>query len=150
MNPSSALHNQKPRNVEVSSHAENIPWSVATIVVVGALLTAIGAVIALARPAMMASPHDAINGAVRIYAGYLAARNGAIALMLIVLLALRARHALANLMVLVGVIQLFDVCMDCIEKRWAIVPGVLLIGLLYLWGAARLSAPFWRREAWTR
>ena len=52
-------------------------------------------------------------------------------------------------MVLVGLIQVLDVVMDCIEGRWAIVPGVLALGILYLIGAARVSsAPFWRRETW--
>ena len=47
------------------------------------------------------------------------------------------------MMVLVGLIQMLDVMMDSIEGRWAIVPGVVVLGLLYLFGAARVSgAPF--------
>jgi hypothetical protein len=71
-------------------------------------------------------------------------------LFLPLLLVLRARRALASMMVLVGVIQILDVIMDCIEGRWAIVPGVLVLGILYLLGAARVAgAPFWRRESWS-
>jgi hypothetical protein len=98
---------------------------------------------------MLVSPHDTINGAVHIYAGYLASRNMAMAALLIVLLYLRARHALANLMVLVAFVQVLDACMDCVEGRWMIAPGVLLFGLVFSIGAMRLSGyPFWRLEAW--
>jgi hypothetical protein len=127
----------------------NIPPWVSVLVVAGALLTAMGAVIALVRPAMLVSPQDQINGAVHIYAGYLAARNLALALMLAGLLALGARRALGNIMALVALVQLLDVCIDCAEGRWTIVPVVLLLGVLFSIGAARLSgSPFWRREAW--
>jgi hypothetical protein len=109
-----------------------------------------GAVIALVQPAMLVSPHDEINGAVHIYAGYLVSRNLAIAVLLMALLILGARRALGNLMALVGLIQLLDVCMDVVEGRWAIVPGILVFGIVFLIGAARLCGfPFWRVEAWT-
>ena len=86
-----------------------------------------------------------------IYAGDLAARNLALATMLIALLVLGARNALGNLMALVGLIQLLDTCMDIAEARYAVAPGVLVFGVVYLVCAARLSGhPFWRREAWTR
>lgn len=126
-----------------------IPWWMRILVIVGALLTAIGAVIALVHPAMLVSPHDEINGAVRIFAGYLAARNLALAIMLIALLLVGARRALANLMVLVGFIQLLDVCMDVAEGRWAVAPGVLVFGVVFLIAANRLIGyPFWNVEFW--
>ncbi|MGA3047770.1 MAG: hypothetical protein ABSD67_14160 [Terracidiphilus sp.] len=124
---------------------------VRVIVILGAGSTAMGAVIALVYPAMLVSPHDEINNAVRIYAGYLVARNLAIALLLMVLLVLGAKRALGNLMALVGMIQLLDVCMDVAEGRWSIVPGILVFGIVFLVGAARLSGyAFWRSEAWSR
>jgi hypothetical protein len=127
-----------------------IAWWVRVVVIMGAALTAMGAVIALVHPAMLVSPHDEINGAVRIYAGYLVARNFAIAIMLVALLFLGARRALGNLMVLVGLIQLLDVCMDVAEGRWSIVPGILVFGIVFLVGAAKLSDGqwFWKLEAW--
>jgi hypothetical protein len=127
----------------------NIPFWITVLVIAGALLTAMGGVIALVRPAMLVSPQDQINGAVHIYAGYLAARNLALALMLAGLLAVGARRALGNVMALVALVQLLDVCIDCAEGRWAIVPVVLVLGVLFSIGAARLSgSPFWRRKAW--
>lgn len=131
---------------------EPIEWWLRLVVFLGASLTAMGAVIALVHPAMLVSPHDEINEAVHIYAGYLAARNLALATMLVVLLVLQARRALGNLMVLVGFIQLLDACMDVAEGRWTIAPGVLVFGLVFLAGAARLcdGNAFWRVAAWRR
>ncbi len=131
--------------------ASSIPLWVTGAVILGALLTAMGAVIALVKPVMLVSPQDQINAAVHIYAGYLAARNAGLALMLVVLLGMRARCALGNLMALVSVIQLLDVCMDCVEGRWALVPGVLIFGVVFLLGSGRLTGSHpWRRAAWVR
>jgi hypothetical protein len=126
-----------------------IAWWLRILVLLGALLTATGAVIALFHPAMLVSPQDEINRAVHIYAGYFASRNLALAVLLMVLLSLRARRALSNLMVVVALVQVLDACMDILEGRWMIVPGVVVFGLIFLIGAARLSGnPFWRAEAW--
>lgn len=143
--------NREPEIVStaISGETASIPQWVRLFVVVGGLLMTAGGVIGLVNPSMLASPHDQINGAVHIYAGYFAVRNVALGLFLPMVLALRARRALASLMVLVGFVQLLDVLMDCVEGRWAIVPGVLVLGIIYLIGAARVSgAPFWRREFW--
>ena len=124
-------------------------WWIKLAVILGALLMLAGGVIAMVRPAMLVSPHDEINGAVQIYAGYLASRNVTLAVMLLVMLGLRARVALSNLMVLTAFIQLFDAGIDCVEGRWPIVPGVLVFGLVFLLGAARLRGiPLWKRQAW--
>ena len=131
--------------------SQPIAWWIRVAVILGAALTAMGAIIALIHPVMLVSPHDEINGAVHVYAGYLVARNLAIAIMLVALLLLGAKRALGNLMVLVGLIQLLDVCMDVAEGRWSIVPGILVLGIVFLVGAARVSKyPFWRSEAWTQ
>ena len=139
-------------NHEPSDRLRTIPLWLGAVVVLGAALTATGAVIALVHPIMLVSPHDEINGAVRIYAGYLVARNLAIAIMLLALLIVGARRALGNLMVLVGFIQLLDACMDVAEGRWTIAPGVLVFGLICRFAAARLcdGFPFWKLEAWRR
>jgi len=128
-----------------------IAWWLRAVVILGALLMATGAVLALIHPAMLVSPHDEINGAVHIYAGYLASRNMALAIMLIALLSLSAKRALSNLMFLVALIQLLDACIDIAEHRWPIVPGVIVLGLIFLFGASRLSNhPVWKSEFWTR
>jgi len=126
-----------------------IPWWITAAVLIGALRKATGAVLALVHPSMLVSPHDEINGAVHVYAGYLVARNGALAIMLLLRLGLRARRALGNLMVLIALIQGLDACIDCFEARWMIVARVLVCGLVFI--AAHLSGhPFWRSEAWAQ
>lgn len=125
------------------------PWWVLLIVIVGALLTGAGGVIALAHPAMLVAPQAEIGTAAHVFAGYFAARNLALACVLLLLLAMQAQRALGQLLVLVGFIQFVDAVMDCIEGRWPIVPGVAILGLLFLLAASKLcGSPFWRREAW--
>jgi hypothetical protein len=54
-------------------------------------------------------------------------------------------------MFLVALIQLLDACIDCAEARWPIVPGVIFLGLVFLFAAARLSNyPSWKKEFWTQ
>jgi hypothetical protein len=49
----------------------------------------------------------------------------------------------------VGLIQLLDAGMDVAEGRWAVAPGVLVLGVLLLLAANRYSgAVFWKIEAW--
>jgi len=110
---------------------------------------ATGAFIALLHPVLLVSPHDEINGAVHIYAGYLASRNLGLAIMLLVAMSLRGRGMLNTLILLTAFIQVLDAGIDCVEGRWAIVPGVVVFGLLFFAGSAWLSGyPFWRMEAW--
>jgi hypothetical protein len=126
-----------------------LPWWVVLEVLLGALLLCAGAFIALLQPAMMVSPSDTINGAVHVYAGYLASRNLALAIMLVSALALRARQSLGVLMVLIALVQTLDACMDCAEGRWMIAPGVVVFAIAFLFGAARVSGhAFWNRSAW--
>ena len=132
-----------------SDQSSRMPWWPRLIVILGALLTLLGGLLAIVHPEMMVSPHDEINGAVRIYAGYLASRNLAIALALLWLLCLHSWRALSQLMILAALIQFFDLFMDCLERRWIIVPGVLIIGILFLLGSIRISGfAFWKRSAW--
>jgi hypothetical protein len=108
-----------------------------------------GAMIALIRPALLVSPDAEIKEAARVYAGYLASRNLALAAMLLGMLAVRARSVLGSLMLLTAFIQLLDAGMDGLEGRWALVPGVLLFAMVFFIGAARLSGqPFWKPAAW--
>jgi len=119
------------------------------IALLGAILMAAGGIIALAHPATLTPPNQAINAAVRIYAGYTASRNLVIAAALVAMLLVRAHAALGHLLLLIGFIQIADACLDCIEHRWPVVPGVLVLGILFLLAAARLSnQPFWKRAAY--
>lgn len=132
-------------------HGENdaIRWFPKATSILGAILLTAGACIALLRPVMLASPHDEINGAVHIYAGYLASRNFSLAIALLVALFMGARRALNSFLLLVAMVQLLDAVMDCVEGRWPIVPGVSLLAVLFLPASASLSGyPFWKIRAW--
>jgi hypothetical protein len=121
------------------------PWWVSLIVIVGAFLIALGAIIAIVNPLMLVPPGSQITEAVRVYAGYLCARNLAIAMTLIVFLALGSRRILSGLMILTALVQGFDAVIDAAESRWILVPAVLFIGIAFAIGALRISGPrFWK------
>lgn len=145
-NPKTGPKTDRP---SLPDQSRPVPIWIGIVAVLGAILTAAGAVIALVNPAMLVSPHDAINNAVHVYAGYLFSRNLVIAVMLVALLIFGARRALSQLLVLVGLIQLADAFVDVVEARWAVASGVLILGILFLVAATRLaSTPFWRTKAW--
>ncbi len=138
-------------SIAAQSATSPLPWWLQTIVLLGALFMAVGALIALLTPAMLVSPHDEINAAVHIYAGYLFSRNAALAILLVISTIVRARGILNILVLLTASIQLLDAGVDCMEGRWVIVPGVVVFGLLFLFASARLAGhPFWRKEAWSQ
>jgi hypothetical protein len=115
------------------------PWWATALVVLGSVLLITGAALALLRPQMLLSPDQPVTPAVRVYAGYLVSRNLALAFMLLSALRTRARVSLHSLMLLYALVQFLDVVMDLAEHRWTVVPGILVLALLFLLGAARLS-----------
>ncbi len=136
-----ALSESAPRSV--------LPWWLPVIVIIGAFLLILGAIVALVQPAMLVGAGEEINGAVRVYAGYLVSRNLAIAAMLLGTLAVRARAALSHVMVLTAAVQIFDAGIDCFERRWTLVPGIIVLGILFFVGAGRtLGKPLWKVDSW--
>ncbi|HEY2119991.1 MAG TPA: hypothetical protein VGH37_12450 [Candidatus Acidoferrum sp.] len=126
-----------------------IHWWPKAIAILGALLLGTGAIIALFHPVMLVSPQDEINGAVHIYAGYVASRNLSLAIMLLAAVGLGAKRMLNSLLLLIALIQLLDGVIDAVEGRWLIVPGVAVLALLFFTASAFLSGyPFWRAQAW--
>jgi hypothetical protein len=64
-------------------------------------------------------------------------------------LLLRARRTLPGLMMLTALIQVIDAIVDAAGGRSTLVAGVLVLGVAFLAGAARLSPrPPWRPESW--
>lgn len=137
-----------PKSEVPSTAAQLIPLWVKAVVVLCVVMTSMGAVIAFVQPGMLVQPHSEITAAVRTYAGYLTARNAVLATVLLVLLIMRARRALGNLIAVVGLIQVVDCIVDCMEGRWTIAPGVLVLGIVFLVSATRLCGHLWRRDAW--
>ncbi len=126
-----------------------IPWWVATIVILGALLTGAGGLIALLRPEMLVAAGAPMTAAAQVYAGYLISRGLALAAMLLLLLALRAPRMLTGLMLFTALVQLIDALVDATTGRITLLPIVLIVCVAFLLGAARLAGPgFWKPATW--
>jgi hypothetical protein len=139
------------RGISTLNVSAAFPIWVRAVVVIGAVLLTAGALISLFYPALLVSPHDEINPAVRVYAAYTFSRDLALAFMLITALLLRARATLNSLLLLAGFIQLLDAFTDVMDHRWVIVPAALVIGAIFFLAAADLSGfPFWKIQAWKR
>jgi len=114
---------------------------VAPIVILGALLTATGALTAL----LASGEH--LNTAGQNYADYFITRNLALASMLVMMLALRARRTLAALMTLTALIQLLDATTAATTHRLGLIPIDLAFAAVFLLGAAQLSGHHLRRHS---
>ena len=136
-----------PIGVQERAERSSLPaWPVA-VAIGSALLMAAGGVIALVRPEMLASGGSAISSGMHVYASYLVSRNLAIAAFLLIAVGMKAPRALANYMLLAATVQLIDAVFDCLDGRWALVPGILIIGICLFMAARRVAAPrFWKRS----
>ncbi len=143
------MNHRENRDTNEPQATSSLSWWLVAIVAVGAILIMAGGLIALFRPQMLLAPHQEITQAVRVYAGYVVSRNLMLGLLLLTALSLRARGPLSTLMVLYAGIQFLDAILDCVEGRWAIAPGIVVLGLLFLMGAARVSGhPLWSAKGW--
>ncbi|HUY75786.1 MAG TPA: hypothetical protein VMV29_03385 [Ktedonobacterales bacterium] len=128
--------------------AAHIPWWVTTIVILGAVLTLTGAVISKVAPVILTNG-TSMTDAARVYADYLFARNLPLALMLLFLLAIRARRMLAGFMVLTALIQIVDVTNDLARGDFTLVPGLLVFAIVFLVGAWSLfGRAIWHVDTW--
>jgi hypothetical protein len=142
-------YSDSPPQEQSSPSKWHPPALVRVIVLLGAALLALGALLALFNPALLVGKGEPMNNAARVFAGYLASRNLSLATLLAVTLALRARKGLGSLITLTALIQFVDAAVDCYEQRWAIVPVVVVLGLAFLMGAgSTLGGPVWKIEVW--
>lgn len=131
------------------SGSTGLPVWPQVIAALAAVLLATGAAIALFSPAMLVGPHEQINEAARVYAGYLASRNFALAGFLLGALVSRSKSLLNHVLLLTASIQLVDAAIDCFDARWVVIPGVTVLAALFFAAAAGISRyPFWRAKAW--
>src|SRR5258708_35616587 len=94
-----------------------IPLWVSIVVILGAVLTATGAVISKVDPTILTNG-GSMTGAARVYADYMFARNLPLAVMLLLLLALRVRRMLGGFMVLVALIQFVVIINDLAHREF--------------------------------
>lgn len=126
-----------------------IPWWVAAIVILGAVLVAAGGLFALVRPETLLEAGDHMNAAANVYAGYLVSRNLALSGMLLAMLVLRARRMLSGLMVLTALVQVTDAVVDATTGRVSLLPIILVFAAAFLIGARRLAGQgFWKAASW--
>lgn len=132
----------------LSQSVVHIPLWVSIVVIIGALLTATGAIISKVDPTLLTNG-SSMTDAARVYADYLFARNLPLAIMLLFLLAVRARRMLAGFMVLTAFIQLVDVLNDLARGAFLLVPGLLVFAVVFLIGAWQLfGQAIWHIDAW--
>src|SRR6266487_99060 len=125
-----------------------IPLWVSIVVILGALLTATGAIISKVDPTLLTNGSP-VTDAARVYADYLFARNLPLAVMLLFLLAVSARRMLAGFMVLTAFIQLVDVINDLARGAFLLVPGLIIFSIVFLIGAWQLfGQAIWQIDAW--
>jgi hypothetical protein len=141
----SSMQANDPRT---SQPVPRIPLWISIIVVLGALLTIIGAVISKIDPTMLTSG-GSMTDVARVYTDYTFARDLPLALMLFFLLAANARRMLAGFMVLTAFIQIVDVINDLARGAFLLVPGLLVFAIVFLIGAWCLfGEPLWHIDAW--
>ena len=125
-----------------------IPLWVSIVVILGAILTATGAVISKVDPTILTNGGP-MTDAARVYADYMFARNLPLAVLLLLLLASRTRRMLAGFMVLTALIQCVDVIDDLAREAFLLVPGLLVFAIVFLVGASRLlGEAVWHVHAW--
>jgi hypothetical protein len=146
--PIQANDTMQANNLKTAQLVARIPLWVSIVVIIGALLSAAGAVISKIDP-MLLTNGNPITDATRVYADYVFARSLTLAVMLLFLLALRARHMLAGFMVLIALIQIVDVIDDLARGAFLLAPGLLVFAIIFLLGAWRLFGQgIWRVDAW--
>ena len=135
-------------NVRTPQSVARIPWWISIVVILGAVLTATGAVISKVGPTILTNGGP-ITYAARVYADYLFSRNLPLAVMLLFLLAIKARRMLAGFMVLTAFIQLVDVINDLARGAFLLVPGLIIFATVFLIGAWQLfGQAIWHVDAW--
>ena len=135
-------------DLRIPQSVVRIPLWVSIVVILVALLTATGAVISKVDPTLLTNGSP-VTDAARVYADYLFARNLPLAVMLLFLLAVKARRMLAGFMVLTAFIQLVDVINDLARGAVVLVPGLLVFAIVFLIGAWQLfGQAFWHVDAW--
>jgi len=135
-------------DLKISQSVVHIPLWVTIVVILGALLTATGAIISKVDPTLLTNGSP-VTDAARVYADYLFARNLSLAVMLLFLLAVSARRMLAGFMVLTAFIQLVDVINDLARGAFLLVPGLIIFSAVFLIGAWQLfGQAFWHVDAW--
>ena len=126
-----------------------IPLWVSIVVILGALLTLTSAVISKVDPTLLTNGNP-MTASARIYADYMFARDLALAVMLLLLLVVRARRMLAGFMVLTVLIQCVDIVDDLFRGAFLLLlPVVFVFAIVFLLAAGKLfGRAIWHVDVW--
>lgn len=114
------------------------------IVIVGTLITVVGGLVAWLHPATLIPAGSPLTHGVDLYAQRMAARNLALGVALIVLLAARAARPLATVMAVIVLVEIGDTISAIVNADWAQASGIL-VAVAFAWAASRLlGAPPWK------
>ena len=135
-------------DLKTQKSVARIPLWVSIVVILGIVLTTTGAVISKVDPTLLTNG-GSMTDAARVYADYMFARNLAVAILLVFLLASKARRMLAGFMVLTALIQMIDVLDDLARGAFVLVPGLVVFAIVFFVGAwILLGRPVWQSDAW--
>ena len=112
------------------------------VVVLGALLLGAAGLASIFAPRVFLTAvgvsGEPINAGTEIFARYTGARDVALAVMLLTLVAVRSRRVLAGLVVATALANTLDCALDLVAQRWPAAPGPCLFASLYLAAAVWL------------
>jgi hypothetical protein len=122
-----------------------MPAPVTVIVIIGTLITVVGGLVAWLHPATLLPAGSPVTHGVDLYGQRIAARNLALGVALIVLLAARAARPLATVLAVIALIEIGDTISAIVNADWAEASGGVLVAVAFAWAAGRLlGAPLWK------
>jgi len=135
--------------VPVRGASRNPPWWVTVVVIVGSLGVLSLSYGALIAPKTLLAPGQHMNDAARVWARYAAAYATSLGLALLALAALRARQALAGVLVQAALAELLLAAVGAVDRRWEQLAADVILLAAFLWCASRLlGRPPWSLKAW--
>jgi Domain of unknown function (DUF4267) len=118
-------------------------WTSATIVVAGALVLGTVGLLSLFAPgamlALVGHAGEQPSPGTRVFADYTGTRDVAIAVVLLVLLAMRSSRALPAVLLLTALANGLDAAAALASQRWPQLPGALGLAIAFLVAAILLS-----------
>jgi hypothetical protein len=140
--PATATTGSRNPSAQGNGGSVSVARLVDIVVVLGALLTGAAGLASIFAPqvflAAVGVSGEPITAGTEIFARYMGARNVALAVMLLILVAVRSRRVLAGLVVTTALANALDCALDLVAQRWPAAPGPFLFAVLYLAAAAWL------------
>lgn len=128
--------------VQANGGSVSVARLVDIVVILGALLIGAAGLASIFAPQVVLTAVGVsgvpINAGTEIFARYTGARDVALAVMLLILVAARSRRVLAGLVVATALANALDCVFDLVAQRWPAAPGPFSFAVLYLAAAAWL------------